>query len=180
MKDLSFENFETTPSNFHAKFSSEIYLSRIINYWFSIFTLYPKLGAFSLVCFLSAFFFLLLICLTNTNDSQDSRERRVNHYFSCVLLLPAREYTFNSSRFVPLIFNQSICNYWADSWWDLFSLQICILLGFSLMQLSRSYGLSYFKVTLWEFELISNYYLLLPSEQLSQLTLTQLVTTVYL
>ena len=85
--------------------------------------------------------------------------RIVNHYFSCVLLLPACEYTFNSSRFVPLIFNQSICNYWTDSWWDLFSLQICILLGFSLMQLSRSYWLSYFKVTLWEFELISNYHL---------------------
>ena len=161
MKDLSVESFETTSRTFHPKFSSEIYLSRIINYWFSIFTLYTKLGAFSLVCVLSAFFlfflFLLVISLADTNDSHDSREWRVNHYFFCFLLPPAHEYTFNLSRFVLLIFNRSICNYWADSWWDLFFLEICILLGFSLMQLS--YWLPYFKLTLWEFELISNYHL---------------------
>ena len=133
---MSVESFETTPSTFLPKFSSEIYLSRIINYWLSIFTLYPKLGAFSLVCILSAFFlfFLLIISLTDSNDSQDSRESRVNHYFSCFLLPPAHAYAFSSLRFVPVIFNRSICNYWADSWWDL--LVICILLRFLLMQLS--------------------------------------------
>ena len=38
LKDFSVENLETTPSTFLSKFSSEIYLSRIINYWGSIFT----------------------------------------------------------------------------------------------------------------------------------------------
>ena len=53
----------------------------------------------------------------------------------------------------------------------------------TMMQLSRSYWLSYIKVTLGEFELISNYYLsttVLQSKQLNQLALTQLVTTNYL
>ena len=40
LKDFSVENLETTRSTFLSKFSSEIYLSRIINYWGSIFTLY--------------------------------------------------------------------------------------------------------------------------------------------
>ena len=40
LKDLYVENLETTPSTFCSKFSSEIYLSRIINYWDSIFLLY--------------------------------------------------------------------------------------------------------------------------------------------
>ena len=37
---------------------SQIYLSRIINYWDSILILYITWGAFSLVCFISVFFFL--------------------------------------------------------------------------------------------------------------------------
>ena len=36
---------------------SQIYLSRIINYWDSILILYVTWGAFSLVCLLSVFFF---------------------------------------------------------------------------------------------------------------------------
>ena len=40
LKDFSVENLETTPSTFLLKFSSNIYLSRIINYWGSIFALY--------------------------------------------------------------------------------------------------------------------------------------------
>ena len=40
MKGFSVENLETTPSTFLSKFSSEIYLSQIINYWGIIFTLY--------------------------------------------------------------------------------------------------------------------------------------------
>ena len=35
-KDFSVENVETTPSTFLSKFCSEIYLSRIINYWGNI------------------------------------------------------------------------------------------------------------------------------------------------
>ena len=48
-----------------------------------------------------------------------------------------------------------ICNYQADSWWNSFSLGIFILFAFSLMQLSQSYLLLYFKVTWWGFEVIS-------------------------
>ena len=43
---------------------------------------------------------------------------------------------------------------------------ICILFAFSLMQLSRSYWLSYFKVTLWESELIQTITLPLQSKRL--------------
>ena len=42
--------------HFLSKFSSEIYLFRIINYWRSIFTLYLTWRAFSLVWVLSVFF----------------------------------------------------------------------------------------------------------------------------
>ena len=145
LKDFSVENLETIPSTFLSKFSSDIYLCRILNYWGSIFTLYLTWGAFSLVCFLSVFFFFLSFSIgiffdrhyTLTDDSNDRREGRGNHYFSCVPLPPAHKLSFSSSRFLPLVFNQSICNYLTNSWWDLFSLEICILFAFSLMQLSQ-------------------------------------------
>ena len=118
-----------------------------------------------MVCVVSVFFFfffsflsLLVFSLTATNDSQDSRDGRGNHSFSCFPLPPAHEHSFSSSRFLPLLFNQSICNYQTDSWWDFFSLETRILFPFSLVQLCRSYWLWHFKVTLWGFELISNYH----------------------
>ena len=40
LKDFSVESQEANPSTFLSKLSSEIYLSQIINYWGSIFTLY--------------------------------------------------------------------------------------------------------------------------------------------
>ena len=58
--NISIENPETTLRTFLSKFSSEIYLSQIINYCGRIFTLYLMWGAFSLVCVLSIFFFLFL------------------------------------------------------------------------------------------------------------------------
>ena len=132
LKDFSVENLETTRSTFLSKFYSEIYLSRIINYWGSVFTLYLTEEAFRFVCLLSTFLFFLLlfsfyinIFLRDIYYSQDSRELRGNQM---------------------------------DSWWDLFSLEIWILFTFSLTQLSRSYWLSHFKVALWGFELISNYH----------------------
>ena len=132
LKDFSVENLETTRSTFLSKFYSEIYLSRIINYWGSIFTLYLTEEAFRFVSLLSTFLFFLLlfsfyinIFLRDIYYSQDSRELRGNQM---------------------------------DSWWDLFSLEIWILFTFSLTQLSRSYWLSHFKVALWGFELISNYH----------------------
>ena len=61
LKDFFVENLETTPSSFLSKFSCEIYLSRIIKYWGSIFTLYLTWGALSLVCVLFAFFYFFLL-----------------------------------------------------------------------------------------------------------------------
>ena len=146
-KGFSVENLETTPSNFISKFF----------FWDII----PNVRSvqFGLCCIRIFFFFfsflsLLVFSLTATNDSQDSRDGRGNHSFSCFPLPPAHEHSFSSSRFLPLLFNQSICNYQTDSWWDFFSLEICILFPISLMQLSRSW---HFKVTLWGFELILNY-----------------------
>ena len=104
------------------------------------------------------FIFLLVFSLIETNDSQGSREGRGNHYFSCFPLPPAHKHSFSSSRFLPLVFNRSVCNYQTDSWWDLFSLEICIFFAFSLMQLGWSCWLWHFKVALFGFELISNYH----------------------
>ena len=61
LKDFSVENLETTPSTFLSKFSSEIYLSRVVNYKCTIFTLYQTWGAFSLVCVLFVFFSFFLL-----------------------------------------------------------------------------------------------------------------------
>ena len=91
-----------------------------------------------------------------------------------IIIPPANEHSFNSSRFLQLIFTQSICNYQTESWWDLFSLDICFLFAFLWMQLSRSY---------WHSEDLSSYQiitLLLPSERLNKLRFTPLPTTVYL
>ena len=82
------ENLETISSTFLLKFPSEIFLSRIINNWGSIFTSYLTWGALSLVCVLSVFFsfffvfflFLFVFSWTDTSDSQDIRERRENHF----------------------------------------------------------------------------------------------------
>ena len=65
---------------------------------------------------------------------------------------------------LPLLFNESICNYQSDSWWDLFSLEIFILFAFSLMNLNSHQTIT----------------ILLQSKRLNQLTLTPLVITVYL
>ena len=65
LQDFSVENLETPPSTFLSKFFSELYLSRIINYWGSIFTLYLTWGALSLICILSVFSFFLSFFLSS-------------------------------------------------------------------------------------------------------------------
>ena len=90
-KDFCVENLELTANTFLSKFPSEIYLSRIINYWASIFTLYLTYAVISWVCVLSVFSFFL----------------------------PTHKHSFISSRFLTLFFNRSICNYQTDSWWDM-------------------------------------------------------------
>ena len=61
--------------------------------------------------FLFFFLFLFAFSLTDTNDSKDSRDEKGNHYFSCIPLPPVHIHSLSSSRFLPLVFNQSICNY---------------------------------------------------------------------
>ena len=161
LKDFSVENLETIPVLYSQTFIPKfLYLELIIIG--VVFFITPDVRSVHLVCVLSLFFsffffllFLSVFSLRDTNGLEDSRERRGNH-FSCFPLLPGHEYSFGSSKFLPLLFNRCICNYQSDSWWDIFYLWVDIL--FSLLQLSRSYWLSYFKVTLWEFELISNYH----------------------
>ena len=116
LKDFSVENLETTLSTLLSKFSSKIYLSRIINYRGSIFALYltrsVQFGLCS-ICFFFLYFVLLFFVflsafsLTDTNDSQNGREKRGHHYFSCFPLLPAHEYSFSWSKFLPLLFHRS-------------------------------------------------------------------------
>ena len=171
LKDFSVENLETTPSTSLSKFSFEVYLylSRIIDYCGSIFTLHLTSGVFSLVCVLSVFFsfflsFFLFFFLYRYFPWQILTIQRIvgkreGIIIICFPLPPAREHWFNSSKYLPLLFNRSICNYQTDSWWGLFSLDICILFAFLVMQLSRSYWLWHFKVALWGFELIWNHHL---------------------
>ena len=92
LQDFSVENLETTLITFLSNFFPEIYLSRIINYRGSVFTLYLKWGGLSLDCGLSTFsffFFLSVFSLTGTNDSQDSKGIiifLVFHFFSLAII----------------------------------------------------------------------------------------------
>ena len=96
------------------------------------FVFYPYVFSFFLSCFCFCFFCSFSIGFFSDRhcDSQDSREQWGNHYFSCFPLPPAHEYSFSSSRVLPLLFNRSICNYQTDSWWDLIYLEhfICIFI----------------------------------------------------
>ena len=92
-----FERFLCWKSrNYSQQFFSEIYLSRIINYWSSIFTLYLTWGAFTVVRILSVFFsfflffflFLSVFSLTDTNYWQDYRWGRRKPYFPCFSISP--------------------------------------------------------------------------------------------
>ena len=115
-------------------FFSESYLSPIINYWGSI----PNGVSvqFGLGCISFFLPFLLAFFLADTNDSEDSRHVKENECFVCFLLPPAHKHSFSSSKFLPIFFSQSISNYQADSWWDFFSSEFCILFLLLLMQLS--------------------------------------------
>ena len=111
----SFERFLCWRSKLlPALFSRNFLKSWIVNYWGSIFTLYLAWGAFSLVCVLSVYFFLLsffyffpflsVLSVTDTKDSQNSRQLRRNYYFSYFSLPPAHKYSFSSSRFFTTLF----------------------------------------------------------------------------
>ena len=165
----SFQRFLCWKSrNYSQQFSpeifSDIYLSPIINYWGSIFTSYLTWGAFSLVCvvfvlffFLSFFFFFFFYWYIPWQTLTIHMIAEMGQGIIVFLVFHFHA-LISSSRFLPFLFNQSICNYQTDSCWHFFSLEICILFLLLLMQLSRSYWLWHFKVTLWRFELISNHH----------------------
>ena len=163
--------------NWNSRNYSQIYLSGIINYWgnFSIIhnvrSVHFGLCSIRISFFLS--FFLLFFFFYRYVPWQTlTILKKGNNYF-CFPIPPANEHSFNSSRFLQLIFTQCICNYQTESWWDLFSLDICFLFAFLWMQLSRSY---------WHSEDLNSYQiitLLLPSERLNKLRFTPL-PTVYL
>ena len=135
-----------------------------------------QFGLCSISIFISFFFaFLLFLSVFSLTDTDGSWDGTGNNYFAC-FPLPPTKHSFNWSRFLPLIFTQSICSYETYSWWDL---DICILLAFLWMQLSRSYRLWHFKVTLWEFEFISNCHPSITKRTPYQ-RLTPLPVTVYL
>ena len=94
----------------------QIYLSGIVNYWGSIFTLSITWGGFSLVCVPFVFFlsFFLVLFSFSIGIFLDRHQlfirwdRMGNNYFSCSPLLPANEHSCNSSKFLPLIFARSM------------------------------------------------------------------------
>ena len=69
------------------------------------------------IFFLSFFFFSITIGIF-----LDRLERFIG-WQGRVRESPANEHSVISSRFIPLLFTRSICNYQTDSWWDLFSLK---------------------------------------------------------
>ena len=171
-KACTFSNFQRflcwKSRNYSQQFSLEIFfwdLSSIIDYWGSIFTLYLTWGAFSLVCVVSVIFFFLsfFFFFYWYFPWQALAIHRIAGKAEGIIVFfvfhfhPLMNIPFSSSRFLPLLCDQSICNYQTNSW-NLFSLEIYILFAFSSLQLSRSYWLWHFKVTLWGFEIISNYH----------------------
>ena len=119
LKDFSVENLENFPvlysQNFILKF---LYLELLIIG--EVFFIIPDVRSVHLVCVLSLFFsfffflFLSVFSMRDTNGLEDSMERRGNH-FSYFPLLPGHEYSFGSSKFLPLLFDRCICNYQSDS-----------------------------------------------------------------
>ena len=140
LKDFSIENLETTLGTFLSKFSSEIYLPGIIigvvflhcisSVWGAVifFGLYPHFLSF--LFYFSIGIFLDITHFTLTFHRIAGKEEGIIIF----QLPPAHEHSFNSSRFLPLLFNWSICNCQTCSWWDLFSIDLCILCAFLLMQ----------------------------------------------
>ena len=112
---------------------------------------------FFLLSFFFFFPFLSVFSVTDTKDSQNSRQWR-NYYFSYFHFHPLTNIHLVHLDFLPLYFNRSFCNYQTDEtcWWPF---------------------------SKWHCENLSSYQtitLLLQIERLNQLTLTPLVTTVYL
>ena len=111
------------------------------------------------------FFFLSFLFLSfsigiflDRHEKFTKWDGRGNNYFFCFSRPPANEHSFSSSRFLPLIFIRSICNYQTDSWWDLFSLDICILFAFLWMQLNRSLTFQSDIVRIWVHMKLSPFY----------------------
>ena len=157
-------------------FFSESYLSPIINYWGSI----PNGVSvqFGLGCISFFLPFLLAFFLADTNDSEHSRHVKENDCFVCFLLPPAHKHSFRSSKFLPLLFSQSISNYQADSWWDFFSSEFRILFLFFTDAIKL--GVTDFDISKWHCEALRSYQfitVLLQGKRLNQLGLSKCSST---
>ena len=122
-----------------------------------------------------------MFSLTDTNDSRDNRGGRGSHYFSCFLFPSAHEHSYSSSRFLPVLFSRSICNYQTDSWWDMFFLRdlhfTCIFIDVIKSELlTLTFQSDIWRI--WAHTKLST--LLFQSEELNRLRLAPLATTVYL
>ena len=111
-KDFSVENLETTPSIFLSKFSSEIYLSRIINYQGGI-----QYSVWLVFCpyffFLSSFSsFAISIFRERLTGQQGMIHRIAGNGEGIIIFLVFHFHLLR--RFQPLLFNRSICNYQID------------------------------------------------------------------
>ena len=199
-KACTFSSFEIFPCwksrNYSQHFTLiiyfEIYLSRIVNYWGSIFTLYLTQGAFGCICVLSVFLFFLFLLffslssiflsvfsVTDTNDSQHSREGRRNDYF-CFSLPPGHEHSFSSSRFLPLLSNWSL-TYQTNIWWDLFFLRDWGFTYIFIDAIQSEFLALIFQsdiVRIWAHIKLAS--LLFQSERLKLPKVTPIATTVYL
>ena len=119
LKNGLIENLETTPLFSRNVLLRSIYLQLLI---IGVVFLHYTIRVLSVFFFfLSFFYFFIFLSVFSLTDTNDSREGRGNHYFSCFLLPLSHKYSFSSSWFLPLLFHRSICNYQTNRWWDLFS-----------------------------------------------------------
>ena len=126
----SFERFLCCRSKLlPALFSRNFLKSWIVNYWGSIFTLYLKWGAFSLVCVLSVLFFFFLSSFSSLFYRyfpwQTLRIHRTAGNGKGIIIFlifhfhPLTNIHLVHLDFLPLYFNRSFCNYQTDEtcWW---------------------------------------------------------------
>ena len=178
----SFQKFLWWKSrNYSQQFSLESFFLRSIYLQLLIIELVYLMGVvFSLVWVVSVFFlpFLLAFFLADTTDSEHSRHVKENDCFVCFLLPPAHKHSFRSSKFLPLLFSQSISNYQADSWWDFFSSEFRILFLFFTDAIKL--GVTDFDISKWHCEALRSYQfitVLLQGKRLNQLGLSKCSST---
>ena len=151
MKSTYFLNFEWflcwKSRNYSQHYSLQNFLWDLFisNYYLgSIFTLYLTWGAFSLVCVGSVFFSVFLFL--SVFPLPDTKIKRIAGKRGAIIIFV---FHFHSLTNIHLVHRDFCYFFLLDlfvitrlSWWDLFSLDICIFIAFLLMLLMQ---LSHFK-----------------------------------